>query len=116
MSAGRKALSVAAARDIDRDAHERLGMPTSLLMENAARSVAEVAGGLGARFVVLCGAGNNGGDGLAVARHLGHARCAIHMLAEPDPQDAIATHVEARFVVWDAIRIPKARVGLVLNQ
>ncbi len=88
MSAGRQALSVAAARDIDRDAHERLGMPTALLMENAARSVAEVAGSLGARFVVLCGAGNNGGDGLAVARHLGHARCAIHMLAEPDPARA----------------------------
>ncbi|MGC6489422.1 MAG: NAD(P)H-hydrate epimerase [Planctomycetota bacterium] len=84
MSAGRGALTVAQARAIDRDARDRLGMPTALLMENAARSVADVARGLGDRFVVLCGAGNNGGDGLAAARHLGLARCSVHLLAEPD--------------------------------
>ena len=84
MSRRPTALTVAEARAVDRDAHERLGMPTTLLMENAARSVAEVAAGLGERFVVLCGAGNNGGDGLAAARHLGIARCAIHVLAAPD--------------------------------
>jgi NAD(P)H-hydrate epimerase len=78
-------LSVAEARAIDRDASERLGMPTVLLMENAARSVADVARPLGERFVVLAGVGNNGGDGLAVARHLGWRRCAVHLLAEPDP-------------------------------
>ncbi|MFN3244614.1 MAG: NAD(P)H-hydrate epimerase [Planctomycetota bacterium] len=82
------ALTVAQARAIDREAHDRLGMPTVLLMENAARSVAEAARTLGQRFVILCGAGNNGGDGLAVARHLGFARCAIHLLAEPDPERA----------------------------
>lgn len=80
-----RVLSVAEARAIDAEAAERLCMPTMLLMENAARSVAEVARTLGNRFVILCGAGNNGGDGLAVARHLGFARCAVHLLAEPDP-------------------------------
>jgi NAD(P)H-hydrate epimerase len=81
-----RVLSVAAARAIDDDAVQRLGMPTLLLMENAARAVAEVARTLGERFVVLAGAGNNGGDGLAAARHLGLARCSVHLLAEPDPQ------------------------------
>ena len=80
-----RVLSVAEARAIDRDATERLGMPTILLMENAARSVADVARDLGDRFVILAGAGNNGGDGLAAARHLGVRRSAIHLLAEPDP-------------------------------
>ncbi|HEB53724.1 MAG TPA: NAD(P)H-hydrate epimerase [bacterium] len=79
-------LTVEQARAIDREAEQRLGMPTALLMENAARSVAEVARSLGKRFVLLCGAGNNGGDGLACARHLGFARCAIHLLGEPDPE------------------------------
>jgi len=79
-----RVLTVAQARAIDRDAADRLGMPTALLMENAARAVAEVARGLGDRFVVLCGAGNNGGDGLAAARHLGLGRCAVHLLGEPD--------------------------------
>lgn len=88
MADGERVLSVAEARAIDRDAHERLGMPTLLLMENAARGVAEAARGLGERFVILCGAGNNGGDGLAAARHLGFRRCALHLLAEPDPAKA----------------------------
>jgi len=88
VSRPQRALTVAEARAIDLEAHERFGMPTALLMENAARSVADVARSMGQRFVVLCGAGNNGGDGLAVARPLGFARCAIHLLGEPDPARA----------------------------
>jgi NAD(P)H-hydrate epimerase len=76
-------LSVAAAKRLDHDAVHRLGMPSLLLMENAARGVAEVARTLGGRFVILCGPGNNGGDGLACARHLGRA-ASVHLLAEPD--------------------------------
>lgn len=77
-------LSVAQARAIDAEAVQRLGMPTLLLMENAARSVADVARTLGERFVLFAGAGNNGGDALAAARHLGFARCTLYLLAEPD--------------------------------
>lgn len=91
-------LSVAEARAIDRDAHERLAMPTMLLMENAARSVAEVAVELGERFVILCGGGNNGGDGLCAARHLGHRRCTIHLLAEPDPERAPDAALQLRIL------------------
>jgi len=83
-----RVLSVEEARAIDADAVQRLGMPSMLLMENAARSAAEVAQELGSNFVILCGAGNNGGDGLAMARHLGLERCAVHLLSEPDPQRA----------------------------
>ena len=88
MSNSERVLSVAEARAIDREAVDRFGMPTVLLMENAARGAAAVARTLGSRFVILCGAGNNGGDGLAIARHLGFARCALHLLAVPDPQKA----------------------------
>lgn len=91
-------LSVAEARAIDRDAAERLHMPTVLLMENAARSVADVARPLGERYVILAGAGNNGGDGLAVARHLGWRRCAVHLLAEPDPTKAPDAALQARIL------------------
>ena len=83
-----RVLSVAEARAIDAEAVARFGMPTILLMENAARGAADIARTLGSRFVILCGAGNNGGDGLAMARHLGFARCALHMLAAPDPERA----------------------------
>jgi NAD(P)H-hydrate epimerase len=82
-----RTLTVEQARAIDRDAVQRLGMPTILLMENAARAVADEARKLGGRFVVLAGAGNNGGDGIAAARHLGRD-CTVYLLAEPDPQRA----------------------------
>jgi hydroxyethylthiazole kinase-like uncharacterized protein yjeF len=94
--AGERVLSVAEARAIDTDAAQRLGLPTLVLMENAARGVAEVARSMGERFVVLAGAGNNGGDGLAAARHLGWRRCALHLLAEPDPAKAPDAALQAR--------------------
>jgi NAD(P)H-hydrate epimerase len=55
------------------------GIPGVLLMENAARQLADAVAACGApslRVLVVCGAGNNGGDGYAAARHLdlrGHA-------------------------------------------
>lgn len=92
------------ARALDRDAAQRLGMPTILLMENAARAVAGSAATMGDRFVVLCGSGNNGGDGLAAARHLGRDRCLVHALAEPDPARAPDAALQLRILRaagWD---------------
>ena len=90
-------LTVEQARAIDRDAVERLGMPSILLMENASRAVAEVARQMGSSFVVLAGRGNNGGDGLAAARHLGPA-CAVHLLAEPHPQKSPDAALQLRIL------------------
>ncbi|MBL8752875.1 MAG: NAD(P)H-hydrate epimerase [Planctomycetes bacterium] len=117
---GERILSVAEARAIDRDAAERLGMPTMLLMENAARSVAEVARTFGERFVVFAGPGNNGGDGLAAVRHLGVSRCTIHLLAEPDPARSPDAALQVRIlraagvpVVVGVLPEPMAHVGEV---
>jgi NAD(P)H-hydrate epimerase len=60
-------------RAVDRRAIEELGIPSLVLMENAALGVVDALGECypGAEtVVVLCGPGNNGGDGLAAARHL----------------------------------------------
>lgn len=68
-----RVLTTEAMQQVDRRAIEELGIPGMVLMENAAIGVADA---LGDRFpdaatvVVLCGPGNNGGDGLALARHL----------------------------------------------
>ena len=68
-------VDVAGMRDLDRHTIEVLGVPGDLLMESAGRIVAEaVSEALAAtgtrEAVMLCGTGNNGGDGLVVARHL----------------------------------------------
>jgi len=66
-------------RDIDRLTTERYGIPSLVLMENAAAAVVRVVGSVFAgdftnkTALVLCGPGNNGGDGAAVARLLAHA-------------------------------------------
>ncbi|MGZ8580376.1 MAG: NAD(P)H-hydrate dehydratase [Actinomycetota bacterium] len=62
------------ASDLDRETQGR-GMPATDLMERAGRAVAraavEVAHGVyGRRALVVCGKGNNGGDGFVAARHL----------------------------------------------
>ncbi|MBV9216851.1 MAG: NAD(P)H-hydrate dehydratase [Acidobacteria bacterium] len=71
-----KVLTAAQMREVDRLTTERYGIPSILLMENAAHAVARVIteklGGSvkGKSVLVLCGPGNNGGDGTAVARLL----------------------------------------------
>ena len=60
-------------RNIDRRATERFGVPSILLMENAAIAVVDAIFEHYAsadRIAIFCGTGSNGGDGFAVARHL----------------------------------------------
>lgn len=73
-----RALTRAEVREVDRRAIEELGLPGLVLMENAALGLTRVVveelaargGSAGAAVAIVCGRGNNGGDGLALARHL----------------------------------------------
>jgi NAD(P)H-hydrate epimerase len=78
------------AVDLDRETQAR-GVAAAELMERAGRAVAraarEVAGGAyGRRAVVVCGKGNNGGDGLVAARHLDRLglRTTVVLLEDPE--------------------------------
>ena len=71
-----KVLTAEDMREVDRLTTEKYGIPSILLMENAAhaaaRIITEKLGGsvAGKSFLILCGKGNNGGDGAALARIL----------------------------------------------
>jgi len=71
-----KVLSAEEMREVDSQTTEKYGIPSILLMENAAhaaaRIITEKLGGsvAGKSFLILCGKGNNGGDGAALARIL----------------------------------------------
>jgi NAD(P)H-hydrate epimerase len=105
-------LTRAQVREIDRISIERYGIPGIVLMENAARGAADVAwemlrsshqvtssadqagaaqrrpgssDGRSPDVLILCGGGNNGGDGLAVARHLHNRGCGVRVLLTVAP-------------------------------
>ena len=69
-----KVASVAEMRNLDRRAAEELSIPEVILMENAGLAscflLSREVGIGGQKCAVLCGPGNNGGDGLVVARCL----------------------------------------------
>ena len=60
-------------RNLDRTSIESHRIPGAILMENAGRAVyeqIEKVSAKGARVLIVCGRGNNGGDGYVTARHL----------------------------------------------
>ena len=70
-----RVLDTAQMREADRQTIDDLGLPSIVLMENAGRQVvaaleANYEDLLNRRIAVLCGRGNNGGDGFVVARTL----------------------------------------------
>lgn len=65
-------------KQIDRYAIEQIGIPSVALMENAGRAVAaevlkDIHGNEKASALIVCGSGNNAGDGFVAARHLFNA-------------------------------------------
>jgi NAD(P)H-hydrate epimerase len=71
-------------QEIDRRAAEEFGVSPDVLMENAGRAVADVVGeriSPSCPVVVVCGKGNNGGDGLVAARRLAERGFEVEVLA-----------------------------------
>lgn len=71
-------------RQAERRATAELGVPSLVLMENAGRGAADAierafGPAPGRRVGVVCGKGNNGGDGLVVARHLAGRGAAVEV-------------------------------------
>ncbi|CUS78371.1 NAD(P)H-hydrate epimerase [Candidatus Kryptobacter tengchongensis] len=78
-------------RKCDSYAIEKLGIPGILLMENASQGVIQsilmkYGGVAGKKVFVFCGGGNNGGDGLAVARKLFGMRAEVYIFLLVAPE------------------------------
>jgi NAD(P)H-hydrate epimerase len=85
-----KVLTAEQMREGDRRAIER-GIPSSVLMENAGRSVVEFlerefAPLTGQRVLIFCGKGNNGGDGLVVERLLRERGVPVEVVRAEKPE------------------------------
>jgi hydroxyethylthiazole kinase-like uncharacterized protein yjeF len=86
MNPMQKVLTAAQMREVDRLTTERYGIPSIILMENAAHAVARViteklSGSVkGKSILILCGKGNNGGDGAALARVLGLMEASVEVV------------------------------------
>jgi len=89
-------------QEMDRKTIENIGIPGLVLMENAARSWVAAAEPIlrdAGRIIVFCGAGNNGGDGYAIARNLASQDypCQAVAVKPPKSEDCIKN---ARF--WES--------------
>src|SRR5271170_857266 len=87
-----KALTAAEMREVDRLTSELFAIPSSQLMENAGRAAADavlrvVADRDQVRVCVLCGKGNNGGDGFVVARFLKEAKLPTRVILFGNRED-----------------------------
>jgi len=76
-------------REIDRRAIEEFGLPGVVLMENAGRNAAALLHerAPAARVAIVCGKGNNAGDGFVIARHLVNHGHDVRLLLACDPAD-----------------------------
>ncbi len=112
--------TAAQMRALDGAVIDGLGLPGIALMELASRGVAVVVDGLverGERVLVLCGPGNNGGDGWAVARCLhgwGH-RVTVWAQSEPKGGDAAVMASAARSAGVPVVGAVDQRPQLVVD-
>lgn len=101
------ALTREQSRELDRRAIEDYGLTGLVLMENAGRGVVDVLERLGISgpIVILCGKGNNAGDGFVIARHLeirGH-QCKVILLF---PRSELTGDAATNFAILTKAFVP----------
>src|ERR1700722_6593540 len=130
-----KVLTAAQMREADRLTTERCGIPGIELMENAGSAIAEFlrekfADLTSRKILILCGKGNNGGDGLVVARRLKDSGCAavVFLFANPGSVEGDAAanlkrwqqglgelYVVTSEAEWQSARVALAEADLIVD-
>ncbi len=100
-------LTAAEMARVDAFSINELGLPGAVLMEQAGRRTAEICLEKlrllnHPKTIVICGRGNNGGDGFVVARHLAEAgfHCDVHLLGE---LDAVKGDAKLNIEIWQKL-------------
>lgn len=97
------------SRKMDKEAAERYGLDTLVLMENAglraADCCAELLADTKARVSVVCGKGNNGGDGLVLSRHLFNRGYYVEIFCLDNPE-TFSPAAKANWEIVRAMEIP----------
>ncbi len=111
-----------ALRDIDRESVDEYQIPSVVLMENAAKGASDVImnstnAALWTNIVIICGSGNNGGDGYALARHLTNKGCFVTIVevGKPKSDDAIinatvCTKMGIKLIAWEKSLPPQPTI------
>jgi hydroxyethylthiazole kinase-like uncharacterized protein yjeF len=130
-----KALTAAEMREVDRLTTGRDGIPSLQLMENAGKAVFDylrtsLGDSAAGHAAILCGKGNNGGDGFVVARLLQEAglRPTVYLFAEPETVRGDAAEnllrlkksgAEIRIIPdlsrWESARLEAAKSRVILD-
>lgn len=99
-------------RRVDRIAMNDYGMPGIVLMENAGRNASEVIARMDqpGRITILCGSGNNAGDGYVIARHLQVMGRQVEIISVVDP-DVLTGDAAINATIALKARIELTRVG-----
>ncbi|HEV8320859.1 MAG TPA: NAD(P)H-hydrate dehydratase [Myxococcota bacterium] len=116
-------LTAAEMREMDRVSIEEYGVPGLVLMENAGRGAAAAALELfplrrgTERVAVVCGPGNNGGDGYVAARHLANRGLDVRVLLVAD-RARITGDADVQLRILERMHaaiVPAARPGALLE-
>ncbi|MBI5473156.1 MAG: NAD(P)H-hydrate dehydratase [Ignavibacteriae bacterium] len=89
-------------RQLDSSAINTFGIPDLALMENAGRAFVDVferhvPASFGKSVLVVCGKGNNGGDGFVIARHLANRGYGVHVILlcrKREPKGSAKTNLD----------------------
>jgi NAD(P)H-hydrate epimerase len=100
-------LTRAEVRAFDRRAIDQFAIPAVVLMENAGRGTVDVMQSLGVQgpVLILCGKGNNGGDGLVIARHLANRDIPVKALLFAHPHD-LSEDAAAQWRIVQQLELP----------
>lgn len=108
---GTAILTRAQVRQVDQLAVTKYRQVSITLMENAGRNAGEAIDrhyGPAGKALIFCGPGNNGGDGLVIARHLHNRNWEVAVVLAGDPQ-RLTPDARANYAVVEAMGLPLTR-------